>query len=282
GCRFTILFREPVHALRDENFKPGTLPRLPALADREIRDHEDFPGQEEAHPSLARSQHALEQARTRLSLLNTVALQDIQNAVFTLSGYLELEKPLATDDKLKHFIAKQVEVVRGITGSLQFIRNYQNLGLAPPRWQNVQQVFLMAISHHDLSHLTRNLRIRGLEVYADSLFEQVFTSLAENVLVHARTATEIRLHWSETDGGIVIFFEDNGPGIETSKKAAIFEKQGPGKGRMSLFLAREILLVTNLSIRESGEPGKGARFEIFVPQGMYRFTEQNGEPASRR
>lgn len=233
------------------------------------------------YEDLARSQHALEQARTKLSLLNTVALQDIQNAIFTLSGYLELEKPLATDERLRHFIAKQVEVVRGITGSLQFVRNYQNLGLSPPRWQNVQQAFLIAISHHDFTRLSRDLQVKGLEIYADSLLEQVFVSLTENVLVHAKTAKEIRLHWRETQEGLVLVFEDNGPGIERSRKSAIFDKQGPGQGRMSLFLAREILSVTGLSIRECGEPEKGARFEIIVPRGAYRFTEQNGDPAPR-
>ena len=40
---------------------------------------------------------------------------------------------------------------------------------------------------------------------------------------------------------------------------------------MGLFLAREILSVTGITIRETGEPGKGARFEISVPKGAYRF-----------
>jgi hypothetical protein len=38
-----------------------------------------------------------------------------------------------------------------------------------------------------------------------------------------------------------------------------------------LFLSREILSITGLRIQETGEPGKGARFEIFVPKGAYRF-----------
>jgi hypothetical protein len=40
---------------------------------------------------------------------------------------------------------------------------------------------------------------------------------------------------------------------------------------MGLFLAREILSITSITIRETGEPGKGARFEIFVPKSAYRF-----------
>jgi len=39
---------------------------------------------------------------------------------------------------------------------------------------------------------------------------------------------------------------------------------------MGLFLSREILAITGISISENGEPGKGARFEIRVPPGKFR------------
>jgi signal transduction histidine kinase len=38
-----------------------------------------------------------------------------------------------------------------------------------------------------------------------------------------------------------------------------------------LFLSREILAITGITITGNGVPGKGARFEITVPKGMYRF-----------
>jgi hypothetical protein len=39
---------------------------------------------------------------------------------------------------------------------------------------------------------------------------------------------------------------------------------------------REILGITGLSIRETGEPGKGARFEITVPPGYFHIEDQTG------
>ena len=42
----------------------------------------------------------------------------------------------------------------------------------------------------------------------------------------------------------------------------------PGIG---LFLSHEILSITNISIRECGVPGEGARFEILVPEGKWRI-----------
>jgi hypothetical protein len=31
--------------------------------------------------------------------------------------------------------------------------------------------------------------------------------------------------------------------------------------------------ITGTTLKETGEPGKGARFEIVVPKGAYRFTD---------
>ncbi len=48
-------------------------------------------------------------------------------------------------------------------------------------------------------------------------------------------------------------------------------KQGHGKNTgLGLFLSREILSITGMTIKECGEPGKGARFEILVPKEIYR------------
>ena len=38
-----------------------------------------------------------------------------------------------------------------------------------------------------------------------------------------------------------------------------------------MFLSREILAITNITITETGDFGKGVQFEITVPKGAYRF-----------
>ena len=68
--------------------------------------------------------------------------------------------------------------------------------------------------------------------------------------------------------------ENNGVSIPATDKEKIFER-GYGKGTgWGLFLAREILAVTGMTITETGEPGKGVRFEIALPPGSFRM---NGE-----
>ncbi|MCX6690353.1 MAG: sensor histidine kinase, partial [Methanoregula sp.] len=41
---------------------------------------------------------------------------------------------------------------------------------------------------------------------------------------------------------------------------------------LGLFLSREILAITGITITENGVPGKGARFEITVPKGAWRMA----------
>ena len=63
---------------------------------------------------------------------------------------------------------------------------------------------------------------------------------------------------------------DNGAGVPASGKEHIFEYSGKEAGS-NLFLSREILSITGLSIRENGEEGTGARFEILVPGNAWRM-----------
>ena len=78
-----------------------------------------------------------------------------------------------------------------------------------------------------------------------------------------------------TEIHLTIACEDNGGGIDSETKKHLF-KRGYGKNTgFGLFLIREILSITGITIDENGEPGKGARFEITVPNGAYRFkTDQ--------
>jgi signal transduction histidine kinase len=74
----------------------------------------------------------------------------------------------------------------------------------------------------------------------------------------------------ESGDGTIIVCEDDGEGIPVEEKEKVFER-GFGKNTgLGLFLSRENLDITGITIKETGEPGKGARFEIAVPDGICR------------
>jgi len=229
----------------------------------------------EKYEELRKSEETLDFARKKLNILNTITFQDIESAVFTLAGYLELQKAQPDSGDAREFLEKEIAIVRNISNSLKFANYYQTLGLSRPRWQNVKETFLFGISHLDVSKIRRKLDVGGLEIYADPLLENVFFSLAENVLQHGGTATEIRLSYRLAGDRLVLVFEDNGKGIPEEMKEKIFERRVVMKKGLSLFLTREILGITGITIRETGTPGSGARFEMLVPEDAYRVVGQD-------
>ena len=139
---------------------------------------------------INKSQLALEQARNKLNLLNTLTFQDIRSAIFTLSAYLDLIQMDLADETQKKHLKKSELLIQKIVGTLNFAKNYQDMGIHEPRWQNVNHVFIFAISHLPPLGMVRKISAYNLEIYADPLLENAFLSLVENVLKHAGDVTE--------------------------------------------------------------------------------------------
>jgi PAS domain S-box-containing protein len=219
-----------------------------------------------------RLENALRRVTKKIALLNTVIFTDIQNKVFVQRGYQELLREEAAGTRIREYLDKEAEAVKEIQSSLAFARLYNDMGANPPRWQNVNEVMAFAVSHADLGTIRREFRLEGLEIYADPLLERVFSSIVENVVRHATNATLVRARYSVTGDGALIVIEDDGPGIPDGAKEKIFGKGAGSGGAVGLFLSREILSITGITIRETGVPGSGARFELLVPDGSFRVS----------
>ena len=96
----------------------------------------------------------------------------------------------------------------------------------------------------------------------------------DNAARYGGKITTIRFTAEDAGDDHLIVCEDDGDGVVAGEKEQIFNK-GFGKNTgLGLALSREILDITGITIRETGEPGKGARFEMTVPKGMWRFAEK--------
>lgn len=228
-----------------------------------------------------RAQKALTEAKKKLTLLNTIAFNNIRSDTFTLSGYhalMEERYAKSRDADINPLFEKAKAILRKISDSLAFAQAYQDLGASPARWQNVRHVFLLAYSHMNTLAMQHEVRFEDLEIYADSHLELVFEILAGNVFRHAKTATKITIsHEENPDGSVTIFFADNGVGIPEDRKAALFQPGYEGKKPGKLFLARAVLEITDMTLNETGTPGSGARFGIRVPKGAFRFTKNGNK-----
>jgi len=221
---------------------------------------------------------ALERVNRKLSLLSAITRHDITNQIFTVLGYLHIIKDLTEDDKVNQYLDKMEGSMRVINDRIAFTGNYQDMGMSPPIWQDLNEVFLYAISHLDLGGLNRTTTIEGISVFSDPMLEKALFNLVKNTCLHAKTATKIQFTWRESLDGLILVYEDNGTGIPPEQKDSIFDPDTRPSGGFGLFFVREILSLTEITIVETGVPGKGARFEMTVPKGAYRFTDSSISP----
>ena len=222
-----------------------------------------------------RAEDALALACQKMNLLSSITRHDILNQLTVLSGYLALSEEFASDEKLLGFIKKEATATERINQQITFTKHYQDIGVQAPQWQNVHDTVATAAALLDLSSVTIQIPFSNLEIYADPLLGKVFYNLLENAVRHGHNTTLIQFSFHDNGDTLTIVCEDNGGGIDKETKKHLF-KRGYGKNTgFGLFLIREILSITGITIDENGEPGKGARFEITVPNGAYRFiTDQ--------
>ena len=215
-----------------------------------------------------RTEEALQAANRQLNLLNSITRHDILNKVMIMSGYLDLVKQMPLDPKTASFIAKLEANTRSIGEHIEFTRIYQDLGTTKPLWHEIAKV----LPHSRLTpEITLLSDVGNVTVYADPILEKIFFNLLDNTLRHGKNATTIQVSARESPKGLILVWEDDGKGILVQEKEKIF-RQGYGRNTgLGLFLTREILSITGITIAETGEPGKGARFEMTVPKGGYRL-----------
>ena len=214
-----------------------------------------------------RAEQVLMTANRKLNLLNSITRHDIRNRVSVISGYLELAKQKSSDPDIAGFIQKLEAAASSISEQIEFTRIYQDLGTNEPKWQELKNLLHRC---HFPPEMTFRVEISDVMVYADPMLEKVFANLLDNTLRHGNHVTTIRVSAEDSPEGLVIRWEDDGVGIPAAEKEKIF-LQGYGKNTgLGLFLSREILSITGMTIRESGT-GKGARFEITVPKNAYRI-----------
>ncbi len=204
-------------------------------------------------------------AHRKLALLNNLTRHDIANRLTVLRGRLKLIRKRYNDPELLLQLAKVDDAGRDIYRYLETARLYQEIGMSTPRWQDVREMISREITHADQPSLNISLQLAGLEIYADPLCNRVFVNLLDNTLRHGGSVTEIRVSYHRSNGGVTIVWEDNGVGIPADLKEKIFEQGYGSNTGMGLFLCREILSGTSITLKETGTPGAGARFEIDVP-----------------
>ncbi|HWQ67257.1 MAG TPA: PAS domain S-box protein [Methanospirillum sp.] len=218
------------------------------------------------------SKDAINQVNHKLNLLSGITRHDIGNQLQVIFGYLDFVKEGVLDPELKGFVEKIDESAHNIKRQLAFSRDYHDIGVLSPVWQDVRTVISQSVQTFDISPIQLLIEVSGIEIYADPLIAKVFFNLVDNAKRYGETITILRFFGFEGTQGYVIVCEDDGVGVPDEVKTKIFNHEYYKHTGFGLNLSREILEITGITIRECGEPGKGAKFEILVPAGKYRIT----------
>jgi len=218
-----------------------------------------------------RAEEALRQANKKLTLLSGITRHDINNQLTVLRGYLTILEKKQSDPTLNDYFLKISTAAGRISAMIQFTREYECIGIKAPAWQDCRTLVDTAAKDSPLGQVTvKNDFPAGTEVFADPLVVKVFYNLMDNAVRYGGKITTIRFSVEEPGDVHLIVCEDDGNGVPAEEKEKIFER-GFGKNTgLGLALSQEILSITGITIRETGEPGKGARFEMTVPKGAWR------------
>jgi PAS domain S-box-containing protein len=216
-----------------------------------------------------RSEEALRQANRQLNLMNSITRHDILNSTQVMTGLLELARRGEAEQsmEMKHTLEKLRRHTKLIQNHVEFTRIYHDIGSQAPQWQDLDTMLLRLAVPLGMEY---DVSCKGVHVLADPMLEKVFANLIDNTVRHGVRANRVKIHCQPGQMGLDIIYEDDGVGVPADEKEHIFD-YGHGRNTgLGLFLAREILSITQMRIRENGSEGKGARFEIHVPKGSYR------------
>ena len=218
------------------------------------------------------AEDALRQANTKLNVMGRLTRNDLMAAVSALRRQINAGLSEFDDPAIHQYLEKLEEDARFVQSRAEITRDYQDLGLRPSDWQPLQKVIREVTSCLLLPGVSVRPWVERLEVFADPLLDRVYSNLIENSARHGETVSEVIITYQLQDDGLVIYIEDDGVGIPGTEKEKIFEYRPGGEGGLGLFFVREVLSITNMTIRETGTPGEGARFEIHVPPDGYRIV----------
>jgi PAS domain S-box-containing protein len=223
---------------------------------------------------LHASRESLKEANRKLNLLSSITRHDILNQISAQKAFLALiEEYIPQDTEAHDFYRHLLATSETIRRQIAFTGDYQHMGEREPEWLPVEWVVMRAVESVRLNGTRLEVTTPMPEIFADPMLEKAFANLLDNATAHGNGITAIRVSFRAQNGDGVIILEDDGTGIPAAQKEDIFER-GVGKNTgLGLFLTREILGITGISIRECGEEGKGARFEIAIPKGKWRAGE---------
>ena len=217
------------------------------------------------------TESALSNTSKKLNTLSGIIRTDLSKKLAVLYGTLRLGTLRFNDPDVISFIEEVKKSADGIERQLGISRGFRAIGTKPPTWISVQNAANEAAEKVDLKKIYFKPWTERLEVFADPNFSKALYHLIDNSANLAGDVTKIIITYQLSPDGCTLIYEDNGPGIPETDKEELLKRDSDESYGRGLFLMQDIISITKISIKETGIPGKGARFELSIPSEGYRI-----------
>jgi len=241
---------------------------------------------EEANDSLRRAQRDVVRAEKLAAVgrLSAGIAHEIGNPVGIISGYLDL---LRQDDisveKRDDFISRAMDETERINRIVRQLLDFSRDKGEEEKVFSINDIIDRTLEICRSQPLTGRAEIsfasraaRDLVFGVPDLIEQVVLNLVINsvdaIRDSGRSAEEgvIRINTEDRDGRLLLYVDDNGPGIPASDLDKLFDPffttKEPGSGTgLGLFIAWSVIERMNGGIKVGNNIGGGARFIIDLP-----------------
>lgn len=213
---------------------------------------------------------SLSQANKKLGLLSSITRHDMKNTMMALLSYNELARMDTKDPVFQEYLEREGQLLSRLSAQIEFTRLYEELGVKGAVWIHLESLIQkLSLSFTQIT-IEVDPEVGYYEIFVDPLIEKVFYNLFDNAIRHGEHVTHVRISAREQDNILNVSIADNGAGVADEDKEQIFAR-GYGKNTgLGLFLVREILSITDISIIENGKKGEGACFVLSVPIVHYR------------
>ncbi len=217
-----------------------------------------------AQEELSKALIKAELLNEKLSVVGGFTRHDVRNKMAVINGNLYLAKKCAKDNiQLCTYLDYIKTAVSNADCLLEFARNFEMLGSQELTITDIgKSVDDAASLFTDLKNVKIVNECRGFSVLADSTLTTIFYNLIDNSLKYGQKITRIKVYSEHQQKSSKILYEDDGVGIDPETKKQLFTK-GIGKGTgYGLYLIKRTCEIYGWTVQETGQPGKGVRFEF--------------------
>ncbi|HWQ66984.1 MAG TPA: response regulator, partial [Methanospirillum sp.] len=155
------------------------------------------------------AEESLKEVVQKLYLLSEITRHDILNKITALVGCVALIGEQIPESEPRDYVNRTKDVIEVIRTQIAFTRDYQEIGIHSPEWQNMSEIISRTSDSLDMGTVSIDHHLQGLELFADPLLERVFYNLFENSLRHGTDITTIRLSAKIQEDSLIVAYEDD-------------------------------------------------------------------------